>query len=70
MHIAYLSRYREYLYFSGGFSAALTTPLDVAKTRIMLAHHDSAVAKGNINMALRIVYKQHGLSGYVLFILQ
>ncbi|KAK8407225.1 hypothetical protein O3P69_002051 [Scylla paramamosain] len=49
--------------FAGGFSAALTTPLDVAKTRIMLAHHKSAAAKGNINTVLKIVYKQQGLSG-------
>ncbi|XP_045130657.1 S-adenosylmethionine mitochondrial carrier protein-like [Portunus trituberculatus] len=48
---------------AGGFSATLTTPLDVAKTRIMLAHHDSTAAKGNINTVLRIVYKQQGLSG-------
>lgn len=26
-----------FFYYSGGFAAAVTTPLDVAKTRIMLA---------------------------------
>ncbi|XP_050727528.1 S-adenosylmethionine mitochondrial carrier protein-like [Eriocheir sinensis] len=49
--------------FAGGLSAALTTPLDVAKTRIMLAHHESITAKGNIKTVLRTVYKQQGLSG-------
>ncbi|XP_042861327.1 S-adenosylmethionine mitochondrial carrier protein-like [Penaeus japonicus] len=48
---------------SGGMAAAITTPLDVAKTRIMLADHNSSIAKGNIANAIRIVYGQQGVSG-------
>lgn len=44
-------------------AAAITTPLDVAKTRIMLADHNSSIAKGNIANAIRIVYGQQGVSG-------
>ncbi|XP_069190069.1 mitochondrial S-adenosylmethionine carrier protein isoform X2 [Procambarus clarkii] len=49
--------------FAGGVSAALTTPLDVAKTRIMLAERSSSVAKGSILDAIKMVYKQHGVPG-------
>jgi len=48
---------------SGGFSAGVTTPLDVAKTRIMLAEKGSKLAKGNILLALRHVYAQNGMMG-------
>lgn len=48
---------------AGGLSAAVTTPLDVAKTRIMLADRGSSVAKGNVGQAVKAVYAQHGLPG-------
>jgi solute carrier family 25 S-adenosylmethionine transporter 26 len=49
--------------FAGGFSAAVTTPLDVAKTRIMLAAAGSADAKLNTVSMLMVVAKEKGMSG-------
>jgi len=43
---------------SGGFSAAVTTPLDVAKTRQMLGQSDGGFAK-----TLSTVYGENGVSG-------
>jgi len=48
---------------SGGISAGITTPLDVAKTRIMLAKKGSKLAEGSILIALRHVYVQNGIKG-------
>ena len=48
---------------AGGLSAALTTPLDVAKTRIMLADRHSQLASGGIVTALRTIHRQNGVSG-------
>ncbi|XP_050414562.1 mitochondrial S-adenosylmethionine carrier protein isoform X1 [Patella vulgata] len=48
---------------AGGIAAALTTPLDVAKTRIILAQSGSIVASGNIMVALKEVYLQKGFTG-------
>lgn len=48
---------------AGGIAAATTTPLDVAKTRIMLAKSNSELSKGRILHALSCVYKQRGLAG-------
>lgn len=46
---------------AGGISAAITTPLDVAKTRIMLADHVST----NMSMikVLKSIFKDQGLKG-------
>ena len=49
---------------SGGFSAAVTTPLDVAKTRIMLAEASSELGqKQSALLALKIVKQEKGISG-------
>ncbi|XP_025930558.1 S-adenosylmethionine mitochondrial carrier protein isoform X3 [Apteryx rowi] len=50
--------------FAGGFAAAVTTPLDVAKTRIMLAKAGSTNASGNVLAALGGVWRTQGLSGH------
>lgn len=49
---------------AGGFSAAVTTPLDVAKTRIMLADKKSA-AKMRVRSVLKSVYLEQGFRGYL-----
>ncbi|XP_014802254.1 PREDICTED: S-adenosylmethionine mitochondrial carrier protein isoform X3 [Calidris pugnax] len=49
--------------FAGGFAAAVTTPLDVAKTRIMLAKAGSSNARGNVLAALGSIWRTQGLSG-------
>uniref|UniRef100_A0A2K5Q4F1 Mitochondrial S-adenosylmethionine carrier protein n=1 Tax=Cebus imitator TaxID=2715852 RepID=A0A2K5Q4F1_CEBIM len=49
--------------FAGGFAAAVTTPLDVAKTRIMLAKAGSSTASGNVLSALHRVWRSQGLAG-------
>ncbi|XP_065177925.1 mitochondrial S-adenosylmethionine carrier protein-like [Sycon ciliatum] len=48
---------------AGAFSAAVTTPLDVAKTRIMLAPKGSVEAKGHMPTVVRLVYREAGLAG-------
>ncbi|XP_071083186.1 mitochondrial S-adenosylmethionine carrier protein-like [Haliotis cracherodii] len=48
---------------AGGLAAGVTTPLDVAKTRIMLAKADSAVATGGIGHALQVVHAERGVKG-------
>ncbi|XP_023347300.1 S-adenosylmethionine mitochondrial carrier protein, partial [Eurytemora carolleeae] len=48
---------------SGGFAAALTTPLDVAKTRIMLAPAGSKEASLGIVSTLQLVKQQKGVNG-------
>nr|XP_006002096.1 PREDICTED: S-adenosylmethionine mitochondrial carrier protein isoform X2 [Latimeria chalumnae] len=48
---------------AGGFAAAVTTPLDVAKTQIMLAKAGSTTAGGNVLVVLHKVWKAHGFSG-------
>ncbi|XP_075014789.1 mitochondrial S-adenosylmethionine carrier protein isoform X7 [Calonectris borealis] len=52
--------------FAGGFAAAVTTPLDVAKTRIMLAKAGSSNASGNVLAALGGIWRTQGLSGKFL----
>nr|XP_056717927.1 mitochondrial S-adenosylmethionine carrier protein [Euleptes europaea] len=49
--------------FAGGFAAAVTTPLDVAKTRIMLAKAGSRNATGNVLPALCGVWRTQGIPG-------
>ncbi|XP_067133850.1 mitochondrial S-adenosylmethionine carrier protein [Centruroides vittatus] len=49
--------------FSGGVAAGITTPLDVAKTRIMLAKKGTEIAKGNVIDVLHQVRKTHGIKG-------
>ena len=48
---------------SGGIAAFLTTPLDVAKTRIILADKSSILASGNILTALSIVWRENQIRG-------
>ncbi|XP_061917521.1 mitochondrial S-adenosylmethionine carrier protein isoform X1 [Entelurus aequoreus] len=49
--------------FAGAVAACVTTPLDVAKTRIMLAKAGSTTASGNILLVLCDVWKSRGLTG-------
>ncbi|GFO10332.1 S-adenosylmethionine mitochondrial carrier protein [Plakobranchus ocellatus] len=48
---------------AGGTSAAITTPLDVAKTRVMLAERGSLEAQGNMVAVLRQVALDKGVKG-------
>ncbi|XP_071837250.1 mitochondrial S-adenosylmethionine carrier protein-like isoform X1 [Apostichopus japonicus] len=48
---------------SGGTAAAITNPLDVVKTRIILASQNSETAKGNVRFALVEVFRQEGFRG-------
>nr|XP_022298968.1 S-adenosylmethionine mitochondrial carrier protein-like [Crassostrea virginica]XP_022298969.1 S-adenosylmethionine mitochondrial carrier protein-like [Crassostrea virginica] len=49
--------------FSGCVAAGITTPLDVAKTRIMLAETGSALSTGSITFAIKAVYRENGMRG-------
>uniref|UniRef100_A0AAQ6A963 Mitochondrial S-adenosylmethionine carrier protein n=1 Tax=Amphiprion ocellaris TaxID=80972 RepID=A0AAQ6A963_AMPOC len=49
--------------FAGAVAAFVTTPLDVAKTRIMLAKAGSTTASGNIPLVLYDVWRSRGLPG-------
>ncbi|XP_003703581.1 mitochondrial S-adenosylmethionine carrier protein [Megachile rotundata] len=48
---------------AGGISAAITTPLDVIKTRIMLSHRNENASKLKILYVIQNVYKEKGLYG-------
>uniref|UniRef100_A0A3Q0RPR8 Mitochondrial S-adenosylmethionine carrier protein n=1 Tax=Amphilophus citrinellus TaxID=61819 RepID=A0A3Q0RPR8_AMPCI len=52
-----------YVSFVGAVAAFVTTPLDVAKTRIMLAKAGSTIASGNIPMVLCDVWRSRGITG-------
>lgn len=47
---------------AGGIAAAVTTPLDVAKTRIMLAERNQST-RLTITSVLRSVYRDRGVTG-------
>ncbi|XP_028824266.1 mitochondrial S-adenosylmethionine carrier protein isoform X2 [Denticeps clupeoides] len=49
--------------FAGAVAAFVTTPLDVAKTRIMLAKAGSSVARGSLPSVLYGVWRSRGVSG-------
>ncbi|KAL9960670.1 hypothetical protein ACROYT_G034156 [Oculina patagonica] len=48
---------------SGGFAAAVTTPLDVAKTRVMLAPKGSPYTQASVTQVILIIKSQEGMSG-------
>lgn len=48
---------------AGAVAAFVTTPLDVAKTRIMLAKPGTTTATGNIPLVLYGVWRSRGLNG-------
>ncbi|KAH3785631.1 S-adenosylmethionine mitochondrial carrier protein-like [Dreissena polymorpha] len=48
---------------AGCCAAGITTPLDVAKTRIMLAEKGSHLSKGHIHVALQLIYREKGVKG-------
>lgn len=48
---------------SGGVSAAVTTPLDVAKTRVMLAPKGSLYTQASVIQVLLIIKSQEGMYG-------
>lgn len=48
---------------AGCSAAGITTPLDVAKTRIMLAERECKLSSGNIGHALKVVYTEKGIRG-------
>ncbi|KAM3956626.1 S-adenosylmethionine mitochondrial carrier protein homolog [Aphomia sociella] len=49
--------------FAGGFAAAVTTPLDLAKTRIMLAEDYAVTRKLRIRPVLSSIYLESGVRG-------
>ncbi|XP_068598822.1 mitochondrial S-adenosylmethionine carrier protein [Brachionichthys hirsutus] len=49
--------------FAGGIAAFGTTPLDVVKTRIMLAKAGSTTARGSIPLVLHDIWRSQGLTG-------
>ncbi|KAM7537469.1 hypothetical protein Aperf_G00000059583 [Anoplocephala perfoliata] len=48
---------------AGAIGGSCTTPMDVAKTRIMLAEKGTPLASGNVLVALRTIYRESGVSG-------
>ncbi|XP_076166922.1 S-adenosylmethionine mitochondrial carrier protein homolog isoform X2 [Ptiloglossa arizonensis] len=52
---------------AGGISASITTPLDVVKTRIMLAKQNTNSSNLKMLYVLQDVYKERGLCGNILY---
>jgi len=50
-------------YILVAISAAITTPLDVAKTRIMLSSTSAEKEEVKISTMLKEVYRDHGVKG-------
>lgn len=48
---------------AGAIGGSSTTPMDVAKTRIMLAEKGTPLASGSVTVALRTIYQEGGISG-------
>lgn len=48
---------------AGGVAAALTTPLDVVKTRIMLAQKGTEEARGNVISVIQCLLREKGVAG-------
>ncbi|CAG2183631.1 unnamed protein product [Oppiella nova] len=48
---------------AGGLAALLTTPLDLAKTRIMLAEKGKAFSFTDILVVLKVIYQRNGFTG-------
>ena len=48
---------------AGAVAAFATNPLDVCKTRVMLAQKDSQMSAGSILFALRSIYNESGVKG-------
>lgn len=55
--------YKCNFFYLGGISATVTTPLDVIKTRIMLANRNESASKLKILYVLQDVYRDKGLRG-------
>ncbi|CAF0787008.1 unnamed protein product [Rotaria sordida] len=47
---------------AGGIAASITTPFDVAKTRIILAHHSDADAASHPFKIIKNIFKQEGFT--------
>jgi len=56
-------RFLIFFYLSVAISAAITTPLDVAKTRIMLSSTSAEKEEVKISIMLKDVYRDHGFKG-------
>nr|CUU98831.1 hypothetical transcript [Hymenolepis microstoma] len=48
---------------AGAIGGIFTTPMDVAKTRIMLAKKGTPLASGNVFVTLKTIYREGGASG-------
>lgn len=61
----YLKLYK-YWFFTVAISASITTPLDVAKTRIMLSNMAIGKDEIKISVMLKKVYCNYGFRGYIM----